>query len=260
MDKKTVKPSNPFLIPNLQPMTDAVTDYVAMYQGEKGYILTEHSTHHNDIIWGLVYNAARGEAQEAKVKAVRVKEGSLQALFDASDAVYNDETVKRASEGDKLFGSWLDVHYDDCVYYVHTIFFIAEYVAEYVGSEAESAVPATDEIEALKRHIESINGLMADLKELNHQASGRMETLLCREALDKYPFPPLTKVRVQYRRPDFFATRTAVCYLDYPKSSGYGKSYRPAFRKTRPDGSLSNLQEASFTWNQVLSIERYDKK
>ena len=65
---------------------------------------------------------------EFEVKAVRVKDNMLQILYDDSYTTYNEDDISDSDVCD-----WSnDIRYDDCVYYVQTIFSLAESIREYV--------------------------------------------------------------------------------------------------------------------------------
>lgn len=124
--------NNPFKVPDLTPMYEAVRDYIKDHQGKKGFILTDNSE--NDTIWAICYDEARNSAWEPEVKAVRVnKYGVLQAVIDNSSVLYDEDRVaKIPEETQDVRGFWLDVQYDDYLYFVPTIFNIAENIEEYV--------------------------------------------------------------------------------------------------------------------------------
>lgn len=124
--------NNPFKVPDLTPMYEAVRDYVKEHQGEKGFILTDNPE--NDTIWAICYDEAMNSAWEPEVKAVRVnKHGVLQAVIDNSSVCYDEERVAGIPEETQdVCGFWLDVQYDDYLYFIPTIFNIAENIQEYV--------------------------------------------------------------------------------------------------------------------------------
>lgn len=125
--------NNPFKVPDLTPMYEAVRDYVKEHQGEKGFILTDNPE--NDTIWAICYDEAMNSACEPEVKAVRVnKYGVLQAVIDNSSVLYDEDRVaKIPEETQDVCGFWLDVQYDDYLYFIPTIFNIAENIEEYVN-------------------------------------------------------------------------------------------------------------------------------
>lgn len=129
--RQSDNPNNPFEIPDLTVMYEAVRDYVAEHQGPKGFILTDDQNY--DTIWTIVYEPKYNEGREYEVKAVRVdRYYHLQIVFDLSSVTYNDEAVAALDDN-----KWYDVRYDDNVYYNHTIFNIAEYIREYVKENPE---------------------------------------------------------------------------------------------------------------------------
>lgn len=127
-----INKNNPFSIPDLTPMLDAVEAFVKEHQGEKGFILTDNPE--NDTIWAICYDETQNSAWEPEVKAVRVnKHGVLQAVIDNSSVCYDEERVaKIPEETQDVCGFWLDVRYDDYLYFIPTIFNIAENIEEYV--------------------------------------------------------------------------------------------------------------------------------
>ena len=116
---------NPMRIPDLSPMYEAVRDFVKENQGDKGFICTDN--YECDAIWCIVYDLDYFEAHEYEVKAVRVKNKNLEILFDSPSIRYDDKSCAEIDDD-----AWCDVMYDDCVYYVPTIFNIAENIQEYV--------------------------------------------------------------------------------------------------------------------------------
>ncbi len=118
-------PKNTFKIPNLQPMLEAVTAFVLNHQGDKGYILTDAPE--KDYIYDIEYSFEKNCANEFQVKAVRVKYGILEILTDTDNVRYNDETVKEIEES-----VWDSVKYSDVIYFIPTIFNIAENIESYV--------------------------------------------------------------------------------------------------------------------------------
>lgn len=118
---------NPFNIPNLQTMVDAVTAFVGKNQGKKGFILTDDIR--NDAIYDIEFSPEENRADEFHVKAVRVTpRGELQILTDLYNVRFDDQAVKEARETD-----WDSVQYSDIIYFVPTIFNIAENIEEYVS-------------------------------------------------------------------------------------------------------------------------------
>lgn len=132
MKDNVINKNNPFKVPDLTPMYEAVRDYVKEHQGEKGFILTDNSE--NDTIWAICYDDTQNSAWEPEVKAVRVNEhGVLQAVIDNSSVCYDEDRVaKIPEETQDVCGFWLDVLYDDYLYFIPTIFNIAENIEEYV--------------------------------------------------------------------------------------------------------------------------------
>lgn len=117
---------NIFKIPNLQPMLEAVTAFVLNHQGDKGFILTDNPD--KDRIYDIEYSFDDNRADEFHVKAIRVKNGMLEIITDVSNVRYNDEAVREIPES-----VWDSVKHSDLIYFVPTIFNIAENIEEYVS-------------------------------------------------------------------------------------------------------------------------------
>lgn len=115
-------------IPNLDEMYEDVVRFVQEHQGEKGYIDCQPSLN-GDIIYGFIFDDLEYCGVEKYVYAVRVVEDDLQVLLEDISinwrVVYAD--VDYQYEQDK----WYSVRWGD-VYYVPTIFNIAECIEEYV--------------------------------------------------------------------------------------------------------------------------------
>lgn len=118
---------NPFGIPDLSPMLSSITEYVKSKQGEKGFINTDNTEF--DTIYSIEYANAEGIAHEYHVKAVRVNEhGRLEVLTDVYNCHFSDDDIRKAGEEE---GTWMDIQYDDNLYFIPTIFNIAESIREY---------------------------------------------------------------------------------------------------------------------------------
>lgn len=117
---------NPFRIPSLEPMVQKVTAFVKEKQGGKGFILTDVPS--NDDIYDIEYNHEEGRADEFHVKAIRVKNGGLEIITDLHNVRYDEESVTNAPED-----AWQSLQNSDYIYFVPTIFNIAENIWEYAG-------------------------------------------------------------------------------------------------------------------------------
>lgn len=127
---------NPFGIPDLTPMYEAVCAYVKEHQGEKGYIDTQDEG--CDTIWSHEYETDTSvELLERHVKAVRVNRyGSLQVMTDNSNILYRDEDIRSAKDdAEDPDPRWKNVRNDDEIVYVQTLFNIAESIREYTGEK-----------------------------------------------------------------------------------------------------------------------------
>lgn len=106
-------------------MVEAVKAFVSEHQGEKGFILTEDAK--ADVINDIEFNFDDTQVREFQVKAVRVKNNDLQVLTDVYNCTYDEDAVSTADEN-----QWMSVQYDDRVYFIPTIFNIAENIEEYI--------------------------------------------------------------------------------------------------------------------------------
>lgn len=116
---------NIFKIPNLQPMLEAVTDFVQKHQGKKGFILTDDPK--KDKMYSIEYSIEENIANEFNIKAIRVSKGILEILTDVVNVRFDNSAVKASPDTD-----WEPVQYSDVVYFTPTIFNIAETIDEYV--------------------------------------------------------------------------------------------------------------------------------
>ena len=117
-------------IPNLTPLFESVRDYVKANQGEKGYIDCQPSKK-LDTIYGIMYEDFSGVGVEHYVYAVRVVDDDLEVLLEPFMrtylVTYENEDFTSEDNADK----WYSVRWSD-VYYVPTLFNIAESIEEYV--------------------------------------------------------------------------------------------------------------------------------
>jgi len=117
-------------IPDLSPMYEAVRDLVKENQGDKGYIDCQPSLG-CDIIYGMMYDDDYGAGTEQYVYGVRVIDDELEVLLEpimrTYRVVYKDEDFMNSDNENK----WYSLRWSD-VYYVPTIFNIAECIQEYV--------------------------------------------------------------------------------------------------------------------------------
>lgn len=124
---------NPFNIPDLTPMYDAVRDYVKENQGKQGFILTADNEcgFMYSLIWRDTFDCSN-YYDESAVVAVRVNDKDrIQIIFDSSVYDVYDPEIKskvvNASEED-----WFDIEYEERIYYLPTIFNLAENIEQYV--------------------------------------------------------------------------------------------------------------------------------
>lgn len=112
-------------IPDLNPLYDEVVAYVAEKQGDKGYIDCQPSLN-GDIIYGIIYDEFSGAGIEKYVYGVRVNENDLEVLLVGITRTY----LETYADEDFNNGIWESVRWSD-VYYVPTLFNIAENIEEY---------------------------------------------------------------------------------------------------------------------------------
>lgn len=122
-------------IPNLDPLYDEVCTYVKEHQGEKGYIDCQpYQKEAGDFIYCFVYNEESACNEERIVYGVRwnEKEEDLEICFEMSMRTYvltyDEKTFK--GENESANAEWYSVRCSD-VYYVPTLFNIAEFIEEY---------------------------------------------------------------------------------------------------------------------------------
>ena len=122
MEKTTIR------IPNLDEMYQDVVNFVQEHQGEKGYIDCQPSLN-GDIIYGFIFDDYEYRGVEKYVYAVRVVGDDLQVLLE--DININCRTVYSHEDYVSEDAEWYSVRWDDCVYFIPTIFNIAECIAQY---------------------------------------------------------------------------------------------------------------------------------
>ena len=123
-------------IPNLDSLYEEVVAYVQEHQGEKGYIDCQpYQENHGDIIYCFEYNDYSGWGEERMVYGVRVEDGELQICFEpfmrTYRLVYDDKTFNGENDDEEANAKWYSVRWSDIVYYVPTLFNIAECIEEY---------------------------------------------------------------------------------------------------------------------------------
>ena len=118
-------------IPNLDPLYEEVVAYVKEHQGEKGYIDCQpFQKESGDTIYAIMYDDDERKGIEYYVYAVRVVDDDLEVLLEPIMSSYrvtytpDDFTDKDAED------KWFSVRCSD-VYYIPTLFDIAECIEEY---------------------------------------------------------------------------------------------------------------------------------
>ena len=110
-------------IPDLEPMYEAVVDFVKAHQGVKGFINTSAPGH--DIIHAQDYDWD-GLLVESFVAAIRVRYNELEIMLQENHKPLSDDEISQAT-GDPL---WVSVKNGD-ILFVSTIYSIAEAVRQY---------------------------------------------------------------------------------------------------------------------------------
>jgi len=129
-------------IPNLDNLYDEVATYVKEHQGEKGYIDCQPYKKENgdcDTIYTFEFNELSGWGEERVVYGVRwnEEEKDLEICFEpyvrSFRTIYDEKTFKGEYEGEDKDANaeWYSVRWSDIIYYIPTIFSIAESIEEY---------------------------------------------------------------------------------------------------------------------------------
>lgn len=122
-------------IPNLDTMYNDVCKFVKAQQGEKGYIDTQSDE--NDTIYGFEYNYDYQQGEERVVHGVRWNEEDqdlqvvLEPIMRTYKVTYDEESFTGKCEDPDANAEWESVKWSD-IYYIPTIFSIAESIWEYV--------------------------------------------------------------------------------------------------------------------------------
>lgn len=114
-----------FKIPNLMPMYEAVSDFVSTHQGKSGFIRTQDTR--CDTIWVMLFEDYDYSYIENEMKAIRVKNGVLECIHDRPYIDWSPQAIAAASDEE-----WCSIMYDDEIYFLPTIFNIAENINQYV--------------------------------------------------------------------------------------------------------------------------------
>jgi hypothetical protein len=127
-------------IPNLDTMYNAVCKYVKKHQGEKGYIdVQPYQENAGDTIYTYVFEDFSGTNEEQIVYGVRWNEEvkDLEICFEpymrTYRLVYTEKGFKGEYEGEDKDANaeWYSVRWSDIIYFIPTIFSIAENIEEY---------------------------------------------------------------------------------------------------------------------------------
>jgi len=118
-------------IPNLDRLYKKVIEFVKANQGEKGYIDCQpFMDEPGDIIYGIIYDDDLGAGIEKYIYGVRVKEGDLECLLEDITRTYRVKYTDEDFVSEESENHWMSVRWSD-VYYIPTLFNIAEAIEEY---------------------------------------------------------------------------------------------------------------------------------
>ena len=127
-----------FNIPNLDDLYEEVATYVREHQGEKGYIDCQpYQKEPGDIIYTFEYNEFSGWGEERMVYGVRwnEEERDLEICFEpyvrSYHLVYDEKAFRGEHEDKDANAEWYSVRWSDIIYFIPTIFSIAENIEEY---------------------------------------------------------------------------------------------------------------------------------
>ena len=122
-------------IPNLDTMYEDVVAFVKAHQGEKGYIDTQNNG--NDTIYAILYDYDMNAGVEQCVHGVRWNEDEqdlqivCEPIMRTYKVKYDDKSFRGKYEDPDANAEWMSVKWSD-IYYIQTIFSIAESIWEYV--------------------------------------------------------------------------------------------------------------------------------
>ena len=126
-----IKNNNIFQVPDLNPMYEAIKAFVKDHQGHKGFINTDDPN--GDAMYSLEYSQEENRVNEYHIKGIRVnRHNCLEVITDLYNVRYSDDDIHRCGDSE-----WLNVRHSDEVYFVPTIFNIAEALAKYVEDIAD---------------------------------------------------------------------------------------------------------------------------
>ena len=120
--------NNPFHIPDLTPLYEEVKAAVLKAQGDDGFLMTDDDS--CDTIWAMIFEDVDEEYREFQIKALRVKNDTLECLCDLPLVQWTVEDVANADDE-----QWHSVSYDDYLFFLPTIFSIAENLPDYLPDE-----------------------------------------------------------------------------------------------------------------------------
>lgn len=110
-------------------MEESLLSFIRLHQGERGFINTEAHGDDGitgDILYALVWDGYEYDYTEKEVKAVRAKGNSIEVIADFHNVRWDDGSIAGAKDED-----WMDIHYDERILFIQTLFNIAENIREY---------------------------------------------------------------------------------------------------------------------------------
>ena len=145
------------LIPSFDVLYEGIKNYILRYQGKKGFVSTQNLR--KSPICCLDY--VDGQNVEYKIHGIRVKDGSLEILFDCDNVGFNNIEYQVA-DFNSPDADWRSLR-DGEILYPQTLLNIAEEIDSYV--EHEAGDPGVFAF-VTTRKDELVSAFMGKLKEL----------------------------------------------------------------------------------------------
>ena len=118
-----------------------------------------------------------------------------------------------------------------------------------------------EKISLLLDDINSINGRITGLKEESYRKRSELDEAYYQKAVESYPFPVGTKVRVTVRSISGSRDVAYTAYLGEPKSTGFAKPYKPYYYDTNFNGTKSccgHIKLNACHPSDIVKIEKAD--
>lgn len=120
-----------FNIPNLDDLYEEVAAYVREHQGEKGYIDCQpYQEESRDTIYAIMYDDEEWRGVEYYVYGVRVVDFDIEVLLEPIMRSYRVTYAPEDFTSEDANEKWYSLRASD-VYYIPTLFNIAECIEEY---------------------------------------------------------------------------------------------------------------------------------